>query len=118
LKFPVYIEIGSTKILLHVVFEVLAFFIGFRYFLCLRKKRGDAIRTPNRTWILIGAIFGALIGSRLIGGLEDPTQLHKADNLLLYFYQKKQYWGVFWRISGVELVKRIIKEKKASGDFC
>jgi prolipoprotein diacylglyceryltransferase len=100
------------------VFEVLAFFIGFRYFLWLRKKRGDTIRTPNRTWILIGAIFGALIGSRLIGGLEDPTQLHKADNLLLYFYQNKTVLGGFLGgLAGVEIVKKIIKEKKASGDL-
>ena len=118
MKFPVYIEIGSTRILLHVVFEVLAFFIGFRYFLWLRKKRGDAIRTTNRTWILIGAIFGALIGSRLIGGLEDPTQLYKADNLLFYFYQNKTVLGGFLGgLAGVELAKKIIKEKKASGDL-
>ena len=118
MKFPIYLEIGSTKILLHVVFEVLAFFIGFRYFLWLRKKRGDAIKTPNRTWIIIGAILGALIGSRLIGGLEDPTQINKADNLLLYFYQNKTVLGGFLGgLAGVELVKKIIKEKKASGDL-
>jgi len=100
------------------VFEVLAFFIGFRYFLWLRKNRGDAIRTPNRTWIIIGAILGALIGSRLIGGLEDPTQINKADNLLFYFYQNKTVLGGFLGgLAGVELVKKIIKEKQASGDL-
>jgi prolipoprotein diacylglyceryltransferase len=100
------------------VFEVLAFFIGFRYFLWLRKKRGDAIKTPNRTWIIIGAIFGALIGSRLIGGLEDPTEIKKADNLLFYFYQNKTVLGGFLGgLAGVELVKKIIKEKQASGDL-
>jgi len=103
---------------LHVVFEVLAFFIGFRYFLWLRKKRGDAIKTPNRTWIIIGAIIGALIGSRLIGGLEDPTQITKANNLLFYFYQNKTVLGGFLGgLTGVEIVKKIIKEKGASGDL-
>jgi len=100
------------------VFEVLAFFIGFRYFLWLRKKRGDAIKTPNRTWIIIGAIIGALIGSRLIGGLEDPTQITKANNLLFYFYQNKTVLGGFLGgLTGVEIVKKIIKEKGASGDL-
>ena len=103
---------------MHVVFEVLAFFIGFRYFLWLRKKRGDAIKTPNRTWIIIGAIIGALIGSRLIGGLEDPTQITKANNLLFYFYQNKTVLGGFLGgLTGVEIVKKIIKEKGASGDL-
>jgi len=100
------------------VFEVLAFFIGFRYFLWLRKKRGDAIKTPNRTWIIIGAIIGALIGSRLIGGLEDPTQITKANNVLFYFYQNKTVLGGFLGgLTGVEIVKKIIKEKGASGDL-
>ena len=100
------------------MFEVLAFFIGFRYFLWLRKKRGDAIKTPNRTWIIIGAIIGALIGSRLIGGLEDPTQITKANNLLFYFYQNKTVLGGFLGgLTGVEIVKKIIKEKGASGDL-
>ncbi|HEV8507386.1 MAG TPA: prolipoprotein diacylglyceryl transferase family protein [Chitinophagaceae bacterium] len=118
MKFPVYIEIGSTKILLHVVFELLAFFIGFRYFLWLRKKRGDGINTPNRTWIIIGAILGALAGSRLIGGLEDPTQINKADNLLFYFYQNKTVLGGFLGgLAGVEIVKKIIRERQASGDL-
>jgi len=103
---------------LHVVFEVLAFFIGFRYFLWLRKKRGDAIKTPNRTWIIIGAIIGALIGSRLIGGLENPTQITKENNLLFYFYQNKTVLGGFLGgLTGVEIVKKIIKEKGASGDL-
>ena len=100
------------------MFEVLAFFIGFRYFLWLRKKRGDAIKTPNRTWIIIGAIIGALIGSRLIGGLEDPTQITKANNVLFYFYQNKTVLGGFLGgLTGVEIVKKIIKEKGASGDL-
>jgi phosphatidylglycerol:prolipoprotein diacylglycerol transferase len=118
LKFPVYIEIGSTQILLHVIFELLAFFVGFRYFLWLRKKQGDAIRTSNRTWVIIGAIFGALIGSRLIGGLEDPSQIGKADNIFLYFYQNKTVLGGFLGgLTGVEIVKKIINEKQASGDL-
>jgi prolipoprotein diacylglyceryltransferase len=118
LKFPVYIEIGSAKILLHVIFELLAFFTGFRYFLWLRKRQGDIIKTPNRTSIIIGAILGALVGSRLIGGLEDPSQINKANNLLFYFYQNKTIVGGFLGgLAGVEMAKKIIKEKHASGDL-
>jgi len=118
LKFPIYIEVGSTKILVHAVFELLAFFIGFRYFLWLRKRQGDPIKAPNRTWIVIGAILGALIGSRLIGGLEDPTQISRADNLLFYFYQNKTVLGGFLGgLAGVEIVKKRIGEKQASGDL-
>ena len=50
--------------------EPLSFFIGFRYFIYLKKKQGDVIPAGNRTWILLGVIFGALLGSRIIGGIE------------------------------------------------
>ena len=104
--------------MVHAIFETLAFIIGFRYFLHLRKRNGDSINSSHRTWIIIGAIFGALFGSRLIGGLEDPTQISKADSILFYFYQNKTVVGGFLGgLFGVELVKKIIGEKQASGDL-
>jgi phosphatidylglycerol:prolipoprotein diacylglycerol transferase len=118
MHFPFFIQIGPLKILVHTICETAAFFIGFRYFLYLRKKQGDAIPSPNRIWILIGAIFGAVIGSRLIGGLENITELHNAFNKWLYFYQNKTVAGGFLGgLLGVELTKKIIREKHASGDL-
>ena len=93
-------------------------FIGFRYFLYLRKGKGDQIESSQRLWIIIGAIFGALIGSRLIGGLENPTELLKASNPLIYFYTNKTVVGGFLGgLFGVELVKKLIGEKHSSGDL-
>ena len=118
MHFPLAIQIGSVKILLHTIFETAAFFVGFRYFLFLRKKQGDAIPSSNRVWILIGAIFGAVIGSRLIGGLENITELNNAFNKWLYFYQNKTVVGGFLGgLIGVELTKKIIHEKHSSGDL-
>jgi prolipoprotein diacylglyceryltransferase len=118
LSFPFQINIGGNQLLWHSILEPVAFFTGFRYFLYLRRKSGDAIGSSNRVWILIGAIFGSLLGSRLIGGLEDPSQIAKADNVWLYFYQNKTVLGGFLGgLAGVELVKKIIGEKKASGDL-
>ncbi len=118
LHFPVSISIGHATVLLHSILEPVAFFTGFRYFLYLRKKQGDPITSSNRIWIIIGAIFGAILGSRLIGGLEDPSQIGRADNVLLYFYQNKTVLGGFLGgLLGVELVKKIIGEKQTSGDL-
>jgi prolipoprotein diacylglyceryltransferase len=92
----------------------MAYFIGFRYFLYLRRKMGDPIPSSNRVWILIAAIFG----SRLIGGLEDPPQIAIADNVLFYFYQNKTVLGGFLgSLLFVELVKKRIGERQASGDL-
>lgn len=118
MKFPVIINIGNIEWPLHAVLEFAAYFIGFRYFLYLRKKQTDSISTANRLWILIGAIFGSIIGSRIAGGLEDLHQLQIADNKLLYFYLNKTVLGGFlFGVWGVEIMKLIIKEKQNSGDL-
>jgi phosphatidylglycerol:prolipoprotein diacylglycerol transferase len=118
LKFPFTIEIGTAKILWHVVLETLGLFTGFRYFLYIRKKQKDSIQDSNRIWILIGAIFGALLGSRLIGGLENPGEMMQSKNIFRYFYENKTVVGGFLGgLFGVESVKYIIGEKRKSGDL-
>ena len=118
MSFPWQLHIGSIQIPWHVLLETAGIFIGFRYFMYLRSKQADVISTSNRIWILIGAIFGSVIGSRLIGGLENPTALQQADNLLVYFYQNKTIvGGLLGGLAGVELIKKAIKENQSSGDL-
>lgn len=98
--------------------EALAFFVGFRYFLLLRKTQGDTYPSSSRLWVIIGAIFGALIGSRLIGTLERPFELFHTDDLLSYIYSNKTIvGGLLGGLFGVELTKKMIGEKKSSGDL-
>lgn len=118
MHFPLAIHIGKNALPLHAVLETLAFFIGFRYFLYLRRKQGDAYSSSSRIWIIIGAIFGALIGSRLLGSLERPYELAKTGNLLLYIYANKTVVGGFLGgLLGVEGVKKAMGETRASGDL-
>lgn len=118
MNFPVIIHIGSFSVTLHAVMETLAFFLGFRYFLFLRKKLGDQYTSSSRVWVIIGAIFGALIGSRLIGSLERPQEILLTNHLADYIYNNKTVVGGFLgSLFGVELTKKMIGEKRASGDL-
>jgi phosphatidylglycerol:prolipoprotein diacylglycerol transferase len=117
-QFPVYIPIFSSHIPLHALLESLGMFVGFRYFLYLRKRQGDLIPQGNRMWVIIGAIFGALLGSRLLGALEVPAAIMQAPNLLLYVYQSKTIvGGLLGGLIGVELIKWRIGESHSSGDL-
>ncbi len=118
MHFPVEIHIGRTALPLHAITETLGIFTGFRYFLYLRRQQEDHIHTNNRIWIILGAIFGAVIGSRLVGGLENPQAMLHSGNVLLYFYQNKTVVGGFLGgLMGVEIVKLVIGEKQSSGDL-
>jgi prolipoprotein diacylglyceryltransferase len=118
LTFPWQLHIGVVSIPYHVIFETAGIFIGFRYFLYLRNRQTDAIVSTNRLWIIIGAIFGAVIGSRLLGGLENPRRMLESANVFLHFYQNTTIvGGLLGGLAGVELTKMFIGEKKSSGDL-
>lgn len=101
---------------LHLVFEYLAFFIAFRYYIYLRKHSNDVINTTNRLTIILGAAIGALLGSRIVGLLENP-QIISSLNLIELLNNKTIMGGLFGGLLGVELAKRIIGEKASSGDL-
>lgn len=101
---------------IHLLLEYLAFFIGFRYYVFLRKRSRDTISSNNRLSILIGAIFGALFLSRLVGFLENPSS-HLEQGWVANLNNKTIMGGLFGGLLGVELVKKIIGEKQSSGDL-
>ncbi|RYD53550.1 MAG: diacylglyceryl transferase [Sphingobacteriales bacterium] len=107
---------GSGPVL-HFLFESLGFFLGYWFYAFLRRRSTDPISDSNRLWILIGAIFGALIGSRLVGALEYPPALMQATHPLLFALQCKTIMGgLFGGLLGVEGIKKTIGEKHSSGD--
>lgn len=106
----------GIKINIHLVLEYLAFFIAFRYYIYLRKRSDDTISSNNRLSIIIGAIFGALLFSRLFAFLENPNANY-AQGWFFILNNKTIMGGLFGGLLGVELAKKIIGEKKSSGDL-
>lgn len=101
----------------HLVMEYLAFFIAFRYYLRLRRRSNDPIPDKNRLSILVGAIFGALAGSRIAGFIENPAITFDRDWFLILLNTKSIMGGLFGGLLGVEYTKKIIGERKSSGDL-
>ena len=106
----------GIKLNMHLILEYLAFFIGFRYYVYLRKKSTDIISSNNRLSIIIGAVFGALVLSRIVAFFENPIAHHNED-WLFNLNNKTIMGGLFGGLLGVELAKKIIGEKHSSGDL-
>jgi phosphatidylglycerol---prolipoprotein diacylglyceryl transferase len=104
------------KINVHLILEYLAFFVSFRYYVFLRKHAHDRINSMNRLSIILGAIIGAFIASRLMAYLENPYTI-TGNNVIFLLNSKTIMGGLFGGLLGVELAKKIIGENQSSGDL-
>ena len=111
--FPIEIPIGVAKLPAHLVFETLGYTLGFRYYVYLRKKRGDAISDEHRLMIFIGAALGGLLGSHLLGFLESPAYWQDWRVLA----NKTGVGGLLAGLAGVEWVKKRLGVTESSGDL-
>ena len=79
MTFPVYLHAGPWTFHPHTVFELLAYFVGFRLYLWQRRRRGDVVGGHERWSIVAAAVVGAALGSKILYWLEDPCDDARAD---------------------------------------
>lgn len=107
----------GIKINVHLILEYLAFFIAFRYYVYLRKRSADQISSTNRLVIILGAIIGAFLGSRIMGFLENPVFELEGVKWIALFNIKTIMGGLFGGLIGVEWAKKCVGESQSSGDL-
>ncbi len=118
ITYPVTLHVLGQPVLLHGFCEFLGIFIAFRYYLYLKRKRGDNIDSTNRLWVIVGACIGAFLGARLVGSLENlPEWIHSPHPFLYFNTNKTLVGGLLGGLFGVELTKALIKEKTNTGDI-
>ena len=64
MSFPVYLHFGPLSIHPHLLFEALAYTLGFRLYLELRRQRGDRVEDFHRWWVIAAAAIGAVVGAK------------------------------------------------------
>lgn len=118
MNFPINLHIGSLVIDSHLIFEILAYSIGFKYYTYLRKKEVDLIDESNRLWIFIGAATGGLIFSRILGMSENLDLIFKNGiSWEMLTGSKTIVGGLIGGLIGVEFTKKLIGVKTSSGDL-
>lgn len=117
MKIPFEPELFGHLINVHLILEYLAFFVAFRYYKQLKKTNTDPISNQNRLSIILAAVVGAFLGSRLMGFLENPIIELTAENIIHILNSKTIMGGIFGSLISVETIKLIIGEKQSSGDL-
>jgi phosphatidylglycerol---prolipoprotein diacylglyceryl transferase len=115
MTFPVFIHLGPLVIHPHLLFETLAYFVGFRVYLYTRDK--GRIPTEKAMWIVVGATIGAALGAKVVYWMEDPlTTLHHLTDYTYLMNGKTISGGLLGGLIGVEITKKRIGWTRRTGD--
>lgn len=118
--FPVVLHVGPWQLPIHPVCDAIAYTCGFRLFLYLRKRSPQPRHAPEQeAWILIGAIFGALVGSKVLAWMEAPVLFwslrHEPG---FWFGGKTIVGGLLGGWAGIEIAKKAVGATGSIGDVC
>lgn len=119
MTFPHYFHFFGASIHPHLLMEFIGYTGGFRLYLYLRRRQPRAaIPLENNLWIIVGCIFGALIGSKVLAWIESaPDYWQHRDHWQIWLEGKTIVGGLLGGWAGVELVKRILRITRSTGDL-
>jgi len=110
------IHVGTVAISAHLIFESLAYTAGFLIYRRDRLRLGDRISGPHRNSVIVAAILGAAIGSKLLAWLEDPAAILQGS-LPLILGGKTIVGGLLGGTFAVELLKMRLGITERTGDL-
>lgn len=102
---------------LHFLFETLGYLGGFALYRCTRKGQGDLLNQDQRWMIIAAAAIGALMGSRLLGLLEQAPRSGYHWQQLLTPGGKTIVGGLLGGWLAVEILKRVVGIQSRTGDL-
>lgn len=118
IDFPVTLELFGHTILIHPILEWIGIFVGMRLYSFLKRNKKSSLTTIQGFSIIIGALLGALLGSKLVGTLENPKEFLAAEIPFLYLWTSNTIvGGLAFGLVGVEVAKKIIGYKESTGDL-
>lgn len=102
----------------HLIFETLAYAVGFAIYRRDRRLYGDRLRDQQRSSVIVAAILGAALGSKLLAWAEDPADFVRHWRDWQYILGGKTIvGGLLGGTAAVEWVKARIGITRRTGDL-
>lgn len=121
MTFPFYLELFGQRLHPHLVLEGLGYFTGARLYFALRRRaRAEPLPLETNLWVLVGCVFGAWAGSKLLAWAESPQfylAAFHADGPRALLGGKTIVGGLLGGWAGVELAKKCCGVTRSTGDL-
>jgi phosphatidylglycerol:prolipoprotein diacylglycerol transferase len=123
MTFPVYFNFAGFQLHPHAVMEVLAYTGGSQIYFFLRrraKRIAPPVPIEANLWILVGCIFGALFGAKILALLESWREVSaelNAGNAAALLGGKTIVGGLIGGWIGVEIAKKAQRIRRSTGDL-
>jgi prolipoprotein diacylglyceryltransferase len=118
MTFPVYFHAFGHRLHPHMAMEVFAYSAGFQLYRILRPRFPQAkVLFEQNLWIFVGAVFGALIGSKVLAWVESLPEYwpHRFDPAV-WAGGKTIVGGLLGGWAGVEIAKKRLGIRHSTGD--
>jgi len=118
MTFPFYLNFLGLRLHPHPVFEGLGYFTGARVYFAARRRDPAALPLEKNLWLLVGAVFGAWAGSKLLAWAEMPRYylaLARNDPTAL-LGGKTIVGGLLGGWGGIEFAKERLGILRSTGD--
>jgi prolipoprotein diacylglyceryltransferase len=123
MQFPHYFNLFGLRLHPHPVMEVIAYSAGFQLYLLLRRRwkvTASAVPFERNMWLIVGAVFGALAGSKLLAWLESPQvylAAARSSGFAVLLGGKTIVSGLLGGWIGVEIAKKRLGITHRTGDL-
>ena len=118
MTFPVIFHPFGVPLHSHVLFEALAYTIGFQTYLLLRRKRTfETVQVEHQLWLFVGCVFGAFFGSKILAWAESWPEYwaHRFDPAV-WLGGKTIVGGLIGGWLGIEITKKCLGVRSRTGD--
>ena len=120
MTFPVDFHFFGHAISAHQVLELLAYAAGFQLYLFIRRRwagTSPRMTVEQTAWVVIGAIFGALIGAKLLAWAESfPLYWSHRGDWRILLGGKTIVGAILGGWVGVQIAKLSLRIAYPSGD--
>lgn len=118
MTFPYYLNVLGLRLHPHPVFESLGYFTAARVYFASRRRSPNSLPLEKNLWLLVGCIFGAWAGSKLLAWVEMPRHywaLARTDPIEL-MGGKTIVGGLLGGWAGIEIAKQRLGITQSTGD--